>query len=104
MYCTGRRGSVRGEETALMASIKGRRGQIVTPPALPGASGLLGQADLGSTMETHGQHCPDHCQWLSVFASIGTGKEQGHQKSCAGGQGGKKYGLIEVPMGNAHFA
>ena len=87
-----------GEETALMASIMGRRGQPITRPPYPAQSGLWGKPTLINNVETFGNIVPiieNGAQW---FAAIGTPKSKGTKIFALAGKV-NTTGLIEVPMG-----
>ncbi|MCB0198593.1 MAG: NAD(P)H-dependent oxidoreductase subunit E [Caldilineae bacterium] len=87
-----------GEETALMASIMGRRGQPVPRPPYPAQSGLWGHPTLINNVETFGNIVPiiEHgAQW---YAGIGTEKSKGTKIFALAGKV-ENTGLIEVPMG-----
>jgi bidirectional [NiFe] hydrogenase diaphorase subunit len=87
-----------GEETALMASIMGRRGQPVIRPPYPAQKGLWGNSTLINNVETFG----------SIAAIISRGSEQFRGLGTAGSCGTKifslsgdiaRVGVIEVPLG-----
>jgi bidirectional [NiFe] hydrogenase diaphorase subunit len=87
-----------GEETALMASIEGKRGQPHPRPPYPAESGLWGCPTLINNVETFA-HVPAIIKkggdW---FASIGTEKSKGTKVFALSGKVANT-GLIEVPMG-----
>ena len=87
-----------GEETALMASIMGRRGQPITRPPYPAQSGLWGKPTLINNVETFGSVAPIINHGAAWFASIGTAKSKGTKIFALAGKV-KTTGLIEVPMG-----
>jgi bidirectional [NiFe] hydrogenase diaphorase subunit len=87
-----------GEETALMASIMGRRGQPITRPPYPAQSGLWGKPTLINNVETFGSVAPIINHGAEWFASIGTAKSKGTKIFALAGKV-KTTGLIEVPMG-----
>jgi bidirectional [NiFe] hydrogenase diaphorase subunit len=87
-----------GEETALMASIMGKRGQPVPRPPYPTQSGLWGQPTLINNVETFGSIAPIISNGAAWFAAIGTPKSKGTKIFALAGQV-KNTGLIEVPMG-----
>ncbi len=87
-----------GEETALMASIEGRRGMPRLRPPFPAHSGLWGLPTLINNVETYA--C---VPWIlrngaEAFAAIGTGKSTGTKVFALAGKIARG-GLIEVPMG-----
>lgn len=87
-----------GEETALMASIMGRRGQPEPRPPYPAESGLWGQPTLINNVETFGSIAPIIANGADWFASIGTEKSKGTKIFALAGKV-ENTGLIEVPMG-----
>lgn len=87
-----------GEETALMASIMGRRGQPVPRPPYPAQSGLWGKPTLINNVETFGSIAPIILNGAEWFASIGTAKSKGTKIFALAGKVATT-GLIEVPMG-----
>lgn len=87
-----------GEETALMASIMGKRGQPVPRPPYPAQSGLWGSPTLLSNVETFGSIAPIIDSGAEWFADIGTAKSKGTKIFALAGQV-ENTGLIEVPMG-----
>lgn len=87
-----------GEETALMASIMGRRGQPVPRPPYPAQHGLWGYPTLINNVETFGNITPIIIQGAQWFADIGTEKSKGTKIFALAGKI-ENTGLIEVPMG-----
>jgi bidirectional [NiFe] hydrogenase diaphorase subunit len=87
-----------GEETALIASIEGKRGQPRPRPPFPAESGLWGCPTLINNVETLANIAPivrNGGQW---FASIGTERSKGTKVFALAGRIANT-GLIEVPMG-----
>ena len=87
-----------GEETALIASIEGKRGQPRQRPPYPPASGLWGAPTLINNVETFANIAPiieNGGQW---FAGIGTAASKGTKVFALAGKIANT-GLIEVPMG-----
>jgi NADH-quinone oxidoreductase subunit F len=87
-----------GEETALMASIEGRRGMPRFRPPYPAHSGLWGKPTLINNVETY---CV--VPWIirngpETFAALGTGNSKGTKVFALAGKIAHG-GLIEVPMG-----
>ncbi len=87
-----------GEETALMASIEGRRGMPRLRPPFPAQKGLWGRPTLINNVETYA--C---VPWIirngaEAFAKIGVGKSKGTKVFALAGKVARG-GLIEVPMG-----
>ena len=87
-----------GEETALMASIMGKRGQPVPRPPYPAQSGLWGCPTLINNVETFGSIVPIVTHGAEWYASIGTEKSKGTKIFALAGKV-ENTGLIEVPMG-----
>ncbi len=87
-----------GEETALIASVEGKRGTPRPRPPYPAASGLWGYPTLINNVETYA-NVPaiirEGAQW---YASIGTEKSKGTKVFALTGKI-ENTGLIEVPMG-----
>ncbi len=87
-----------GEETALMASIEGRRGNPRPRPPYPAQSGLWGCPTLINNVETFASIAPIIRNGADWFANIGTEKSKGTKVFALSGR--VNYtGLIEVPMG-----
>lgn len=87
-----------GEETALMASIMGMRGQPVPRPPYPAQSGLWGKPTLINNVETFGGIAPIIANGAEWYAAIGTGESKGTKIFALAGKV-DTTGLIEVPMG-----
>jgi bidirectional [NiFe] hydrogenase diaphorase subunit len=87
-----------GEETALMASIEGRRGQPRPRPPFPAERGLWGYPTLINNVETLANIPAILREGPEWFASIGTEKSKGTKVFALAGKI-KNTGLIEVPMG-----
>ncbi len=87
-----------GEETALLASIEGRRGQPRSRPPYPAEKGLFRRATLINNVETFANIAPIIDHGSAKFASIGTERSKGTKVFALAGQV-KNTGLIEVPMG-----
>jgi len=87
-----------GEETALMASIEGRRGTPRPRPPYPAESGLWGCPTLINNVETFANVTPIIRNGAEWFASIGTAKSKGTKVFALTGKI-RNTGLIEVPMG-----
>jgi len=87
-----------GEETALMASIEGRRGMPRIRPPYPAQSGLWGSPTLINNVETYAA-----ISWIirngaEAFAAMGCGRSRGTKVFALAGKIARG-GLIEVPMG-----
>ena len=87
-----------GEETALMASVEGRRGSPRARPPFPAESGLFGQPTLINNVETFANVPPIILKGPDWFAGIGTEKSKGTKVFALAGKI-SRTGLIEVPMG-----
>jgi bidirectional [NiFe] hydrogenase diaphorase subunit len=87
-----------GEETALMASIEGRRGLPRPRPPFPAESGLFGQPTLINNVETFANVAPIILRGADWYAGIGTEKSKGTKVFALAGKI-NHTGLIEVPMG-----
>jgi bidirectional [NiFe] hydrogenase diaphorase subunit len=87
-----------GEETALLASIEGRRGQPRPRPPYPAERGLNERATLINNVETFANVAPIIQRGGAWFSSIGTEKSKGTKVFALAGQI-QNTGLIEVPMG-----
>ncbi len=87
-----------GEETALMASIEGERGQPVPRPPYPAESGLWGNPTLINNVETLANIAPIVRRGGEWFAGIGSETSKGTKVFALAGQI-ENTGLIEIPMG-----
>jgi bidirectional [NiFe] hydrogenase diaphorase subunit len=87
-----------GEETALMASVEGKRGAPRPRPPFPAESGLWGSPTLINNVETFANVPPIIRKGADWFASIGTEKSKGTKVFALAGKI-TNTGLIEVPMG-----
>ena len=87
-----------GEETALMASIEGRRGMPRTRPPFPANSGLWGKPTNINNVETLANLAQIIDRGGKWYSSFGVGRSRGTKTlSLAGAV--RRPGLIEVPMG-----
>ena len=87
-----------GEETALMASIEGHRGEPRPRPPFPAVKGLFGKPTVLNNVETYA-----NIPWIiyhgpEAFAEIGTEKSKGTKVFALGGKI-TNTGLVEIPMG-----
>jgi bidirectional [NiFe] hydrogenase diaphorase subunit len=87
-----------GEETALMASIEGKRGQPRPRPPFPAESGLWGFPTLINNVETFANIAPIISRGPEWYAGYGTEKSKGTKVFALTGKI-RNTGLIEVPMG-----
>lgn len=87
-----------GEETALMTSIEGNRGEPRPRPPFPAQKGLFGKPTILNNVETYAnipQIILNGAEW---FASMGTEKSKGTKVFALGGKI-HNTGLVEIPMG-----
>ena len=89
-----------GEETALMTSIMGRRGQPIPRPPYPAQSGLWGLPTLINNVETFASIAPIMRHGAEWFAGFGTEKSKGTKVFALCGEV-VNSGLIEVQMGTS---
>ncbi len=87
-----------GEETALIASIEGKRGSPRPRPPYPPEKGLWGQPTLINNVETFANIAPIIRNGAAWYASIGTPKSTGTKVFAIAGAT-RRTGLMEVPMG-----
>ena len=87
-----------GEETALIASIEGKRGTPKARPPYPAISGLLGDPTLINNVETYANVAPIIRKGGAWYAGIGTEKSKGTKVFALAGRV-QNTGLVEVPMG-----
>ena len=87
-----------GEETALMASIEGRRGTPSLRPPYPTEKGLWGAPTMINNVETIANIAPIVMDGPEAFASVGTPTSKGTKVFALAGSV-VNTGLIEVPMG-----
>ncbi|MBS1851043.1 MAG: SLBB domain-containing protein [Acidobacteria bacterium] len=87
-----------GEETALIASIEGKRGAPRPRPPYPAMEGLLGEPTLINNVETFANIPPILRNGGEWFAAIGTEKSKGTKVFALAGRV-QNTGLVEVPMG-----
>jgi bidirectional [NiFe] hydrogenase diaphorase subunit len=87
-----------GEETALLASIEGKRGTPRPRPPFPAESGLWGCPTLINNVETLANIVPIVEKGAAWYAGIGTEKSKGTKVFALSGKI-RNTGLIEVPMG-----
>jgi NADH:ubiquinone oxidoreductase subunit F (NADH-binding)/(2Fe-2S) ferredoxin len=87
-----------GEETALIASIEGRRGEPRPRPPFPAVRGLFGKPTNINNVETYANVPQIIVRGPGWYASMGTEKSKGTKTFALAGDL-KKTGLIEVPFG-----
>jgi NADH-quinone oxidoreductase subunit F len=87
-----------GEETALIESLEGKRGQPRNKPPFPAQSGVWGKPTLNNNVETYANIPPIFTKGPEWFSGIGTETSKGTKVFCLSGKV-KNTGLVEVPMG-----
>ena len=87
-----------GEETALLESIEGKRGQPRVKPPYPAQAGLWGKPTLINNVETYSNIAQIILNGADWYASIGTKNSKGTKVFALGGNV-NNIGLVEVPMG-----
>ncbi len=87
-----------GEETALIASIEGKRGEPRPRPPFPAVSGLWGKPTKHNNVESYANLPQIILKGAEWFASMGTEKSKGTKTFALAGDV-KNTGLIEVPLG-----
>ncbi|MCI5969610.1 MAG: NADH-quinone oxidoreductase subunit NuoF [Oscillospiraceae bacterium] len=87
-----------GEETALMTSIEGHRGEPRPRPPFPAVKGLFGKPTVLNNVETYANIPVIINEGAEEFAKIGTEKSKGTKVFAVGGKI-HNTGLVEIPMG-----
>lgn len=87
-----------GEETALMRSIEGNRGEPFNKSVFPSEKGLFGKPTSTNNVETFANIAPIILNGGEWYANIGTEGSKGTKVFALGGNV-KNIGLVEVPMG-----
>jgi NADH-quinone oxidoreductase subunit F/NADP-reducing hydrogenase subunit HndC len=87
-----------GEETALIHSMEGQRGEPTTKPPFPAEAGFLGKPTNVNNVETYANIPAIILKGWEWFSSIGTEKSKGTKVFALAGKI-NNVGLIEVPMG-----
>jgi len=87
-----------GEETALMTSIEGKRGEPRTRPPFPAVKGLWEKPTILNNVETYANIPVILLKGADWFRSIGTEKSKGTKVFAVGGKI-NNTGLVEIPMG-----
>ncbi len=87
-----------GEETALMTSIEGHRGEPRPRPPFPAVKGLFGKPTLLNNVETYANITAIINNGAEWFKTIGTEKSKGTKVFAVGGKI-NNTGLVEIPMG-----
>jgi NADP-reducing hydrogenase subunit HndC len=87
-----------GEETALMTSIEGKRGEPRPRPPFPAVKGLFGKPTMLNNVETYANIPQILLNGADWFASMGTERSKGTKVFALGGKI-NNTGLVEIPMG-----
>ncbi len=87
-----------GEETALMTSIEGRRGEPRPRPPFPAVKGLFKQPTILNNVETYANVPRIILNGAEWFANIGAERSKGTKVFAVGGKI-NNTGLVEIPMG-----
>ena len=87
-----------GEETALMTSVEGHRGEPRPRPPFPAVKGLFGKPTILNNVETYANIPAIILRGAAWFSSIGTEKSKGTKVFAVGGKI-NNTGLVEIPMG-----
>ena len=87
-----------GEETALMTSIEGNRGEPRPRPPFPAVKGLFGKPTVLNNVETYANIAQIILNGSGWYASMGTETSKGTKVFALGGKI-NNVGLVEVPMG-----
>ena len=87
-----------GEETALMTSVEGRRGEPRPRPPFPAVKGLFGQPTILNNVETYANIPVIILKGAEWFSGIGTETSKGTKVFAVGGKI-ENTGLVEIPMG-----
>ncbi|MCI8351467.1 MAG: NADH-quinone oxidoreductase subunit NuoF [Oscillospiraceae bacterium] len=87
-----------GEETALMTSIEGNRGEPRPRPPFPAVKGLFQEPTILNNVETYANVAQIILKGADWFASMGTEKSKGTKVFALGGKI-HNTGLVEIPMG-----
>ena len=87
-----------GEETALLTSIEGNRGEPRPRPPFPAVKGLYGKPSIIDNVETYANIPQIILKGAEWFASMGTEKSKGTKVFALGGKI-NNTGLVEIPMG-----
>lgn len=87
-----------GEETALMTSIEGHRGEPRPRPPFPAVKGLFGKPTVLNNVETYANIAQIILKGAGWFSSMGTASSKGTKVFALGGKI-TNVGLVEIPMG-----
>ena len=89
-----------GEETSLMESLEGRRGEPRPKPPFPAVKGLFGKPTIINNVESLANIPQIVLRGADWFASMGTEKSKGTKVFALGGKI-NNTGLVEIPMGTS---
>ena len=89
-----------GEETALIHSIEGMRGEPTSRPPFPAVKGLFGKPTMLNNVETYANVAQIILHGSEWYASMGTEKSKGTKVFALGGKI-NNTGLVEIPMGTS---
>ncbi|MGI6425067.1 MAG: NADH-quinone oxidoreductase subunit NuoF [Tepidanaerobacteraceae bacterium] len=89
-----------GEETALLASVEGRRGEPRPRPPFPANKGLWGKPTIINNVETYANIPEIILKGAEWFTNIGSEKSKGTKVFAVGGKI-NHTGLVEIPMGTS---
>jgi len=87
-----------GEETALITSIEGNRGEPKPRPPFPAEKGIFGKPTVNNNVETYANVPQIILKGAEWFSSMGTEKSKGTKVFALGGKI-NNTGLVEIPMG-----
>lgn len=87
-----------GEETALMNSIEGKRGEPRPRPPFPAVKGIFGKPSMLNNVETYANICPIILKGPEWFASMGKDRSKGTKVFAVAGKI-QNSGLVEIEMG-----
>ena len=87
-----------GEETALLTSIEGNRGEPRPRPPFPAVKGLFGKPTLLNNVETYANIAQIIRKGAAWYSAMGTEKSKGTKVFALGGKI-TNVGLVEIPMG-----
>ena len=87
-----------GEETALMRSIEGKRGEPIPRPPFPAVKGLFAKPTMLNNVETYANVAQIILKGADWFSAMGTERSKGTKVFALGGKI-NNTGLVEVPMG-----
>jgi len=87
-----------GEETALLESLEGRRGQVRAKPPVPALAGLFGQPTVVNNVVTLASVPAILAQGATAYAALGSARSRGTLAFQLGGNI-RRGGLVELPFG-----